>query len=106
MKITAANVPRIRAISGGGIMFASFLGVKNTIIKVSTPRITLYKSVFPICFTTFITPSIGVPVKSSPKNEFTCKRIIIAPMPLINPDITGYGIKFTSFPTFKSPSII
>ena len=55
---------------------------------------------------TLIKASTGVPLNSSPKNEFNCNKIIIAPIPLINPEITGYGIKLTSLPTLKSPRII
>ena len=47
-----------------------------------------------------------VPDSLAPIIGFICKIIIIIPIPLIKPDITGYGIKCINFPTFMNPSAI
>ena len=52
------------------------------------------------------TDTIKTPTGITLPKKKLANKIIIAPIPLINPEITGYGIKLTSLPTLKSPSII
>ena len=98
------TVPIISAARGGGTIFASFVGQLKTInnVKRPKPKATQLgsKTALGIAVSAGMVP---LPKGSCPKRRLVCKAIIMHPIPLMNPETTGYGTSLMYCPSFKTP---
>ena len=98
------NVPIIRAARGGGTILASRAGHLKAMSSVNSPRVRATKFGSATARGISISaPMVPLSSGSWPSRREVCSAMIIHPMPLMNPDITGYGTNRIYCPSFKTP---
>ena len=83
-------VPIRSAAKAPGIYFPTFLGQKKTIrsVKIPSPKACKFGAMAAagMAFNALIVPP---PSTSCPRRFAPCRAIMITPIPLINPEMTG-----------------
>jgi len=106
-RVRASTVPTTSAISGDGTMRPIACGVKRTIASDTAP--TMAASATGACNRAgkWSNAASGPPAGLAwPRNGATCRMMMMKPMPLMKPEITGNGIRLTNRPSFSTPNRI
>jgi hypothetical protein len=91
---TTSNVPAARASSGAGIRRPIRTGRNNTIARLARPAMTAS-----LCAWTNACPMPAIAARvppgglTCPSRGASCKMMMMQPMPVMNPEITGYGMR-------------